>query len=266
MEAVSGNHLSRIKKKAKGYDNIMAATHVNKQFNWNDEARTYLAAGMTQVPAASFYGLARALPFFFAAMLIASSIVIDADSLTRHRKLVSQTTTLNTCSGNWSMSSCGSCVLEEQKRLLMSCIALINNLFCSSRAQLPQEDIDQLPLQVFNPPSKESTDAAVKELIRLVQEEIKKEKANQRQQPAYDDSDGYDSSDDREDVEFADVITSPVNTVVRELSTYIPFGGLDISQCLAVWSLLTEKLFVADDDAAEEEDHQNILCTTTKRQ
>jgi hypothetical protein len=86
MEAVSGNHLSRIKKKAKGYDTIMAATHVNKQFNWNDEARTYLAAGMTQVPAASFYGLARAHPFFFAAMLIASSIVIDSRQFDEARK------------------------------------------------------------------------------------------------------------------------------------------------------------------------------------
>jgi hypothetical protein len=66
---------------------------------------------------------------------------------------------------------------------------------------------DQLPLQAFNLPSKESTDAAVKELIRLVHEEIKKEKANQQQQPAYDDTDGYDSSNDREDVEFADFIT-----------------------------------------------------------
>ena len=103
MEAVSSNHQSRIKKKAKGYDNIMAATHINKQFNWNDEARTYLAAGMMQVPAASFYGLARALPFFFTAMLIASSIVINADSLMRHRKLVSQMMTKSDLQGSFKM-------------------------------------------------------------------------------------------------------------------------------------------------------------------
>ena len=102
------------------------------------------------------------------------------------------------------------------------CIALINNLFCSSRTQLPHEDIEQLPPLVSDPPSKESTDAAVKQLIRLVHQEIKIEKANQRQQPAYDDSDGYDSGDG-EDVEFADVITSPANTVVRQMSRYLPF-------------------------------------------
>ena len=113
MEAVSSNHQSRIKKKVKGYDNIMAATHINKQFNWNDEARTYLAAGMMQVPAASFYGLARALLFFFAAMLIASSIVIDVNSLTRHRKLVSQTMTKSDLQGSFKM--------KQQRHLLFAC-------------------------------------------------------------------------------------------------------------------------------------------------
>jgi hypothetical protein len=81
MKAVNSNHQLAVKSKAETFNRIMEATHGNKAFSWNTQACALLAAGMMQVPAASFHVLSRALPFFFATALVAETVAIDLAQL-----------------------------------------------------------------------------------------------------------------------------------------------------------------------------------------
>jgi hypothetical protein len=62
------------KAKAAKYDSIVDVVAGRKKFSWNDHGKRHLAAGLMEIPYASFYGVSQFIPSLYAGLFAASNI------------------------------------------------------------------------------------------------------------------------------------------------------------------------------------------------
>ena len=77
----TANYMSQLENKQVKYDLLEKMAGGSDQCNWNDRARAHLAAGMAQLPCASFYGLEQFIPCVVMALFAAANIALVVDQV-----------------------------------------------------------------------------------------------------------------------------------------------------------------------------------------
>jgi hypothetical protein len=81
---IYGSTLAELQQDAKSYHKLKNALLGQAKCNWNPFARRHLAAGMMQIPYASFTGVEQLIPCVVAAIFAAADNKVDTKSLLKN--------------------------------------------------------------------------------------------------------------------------------------------------------------------------------------
>ena len=80
---IYGSKLAELQQDAKSYHKLKSALLGQEKCNWNPLARRHLAAGMMQIPHASFTGVEQLIPCVVAAIFAAADIKVNPENLSK---------------------------------------------------------------------------------------------------------------------------------------------------------------------------------------